>query len=227
MSGFATILSSPYLEQFASGLVLTLLMTLAFVLIGGLWGIVLTMLRAVPGLDPVIAFYISCHRNVPLLVQLMFWYFGATELLPSAIVDWVNQRSSEVYFAVWAISLAFGAYVSEDLRSGIRALPPVQYEAARAVGLSYIQAMRLVIIPQAARISLPALTNQFLLYFKATSIASAIGAAELTHAAYSINNATYLTYQTFAVATALYLAISLLIMSGSEWLRRRGGVPAR
>ena len=69
MSGFATILSSPYLEQFASGLVLTLLMTVAFVLIGGLWGIVLTMLRAVPGLDPVIAFYISCHRNVPLLVQ--------------------------------------------------------------------------------------------------------------------------------------------------------------
>jgi polar amino acid transport system permease protein len=195
--------------------------------LGGLWGIVLTMLRTVPGLDPIVGAYVSLHRNIPLLVQVMFWYFAAPEFLPALVSDWINQRSSEIYFAILAISLAFGAYVSEDLRSGIRSLPPVQYEAARAIGLSYIQAMRLVIIPQAARVSLPALTNQFLLYFKGTSIASAIGATELTHAAYSVNNITYLTYQTFAVATVLYLAVSLLIMGASGWIQRTGRRAAR
>ncbi|MFV0514670.1 MAG: amino acid ABC transporter permease [Jhaorihella sp.] len=227
MSDFVIVLSPPYLQEFANGLLLTLVMTTAFLVLGGLWGVVLTMLRMVPGLDPLVAAYISIHRNVPLLVQIMFWYFAAPEFMPTFVTEWVNQRSSEIYFAILAISLAFGAYVSEDLRSGIRSLPPVQYEAARAVGLSYVQTMRLVIIPQAARVSLPALTNQFLLYFKGTSIASAIGAAELTHAAYSVNNTTYLTYQTFAVATVLYLAISLAIMavsarlqsSGREWPR--------
>ena len=99
-------------------------------------------------------------------------------------------------------------------------MPTVQYEAARAVGLSYIQSMRLVVVPQAARISLPALTNQFLLYFKGTSIASAVGVAELTHAAYSVNNTTYLTFQTFSIVTVLYLVISLLIMALSAWLNK-------
>lgn len=222
MGDFITILSPPYLQEFANGLLLTLVMTAAFLVLGGLWGVVLTMLRMVPGLDPLVAAYVSIHRNVPLLAQIMFWYFAAPEFMPAFVTEWVNQRSSEIYFAILAISLAFGAYVSEDLRSGIRSLPPVQYEAARAVGLSYVQAMRLVIIPQAARVSLPALTNQFLLYFKGTSIASAIGAAELTHAAYSVNNTTYLTYQTFAVATVLYLAISLAIMAVSARLQSSG-----
>lgn len=227
MGDFLTVVSPPYLQQFASGLSLTLLMSVAFLILGGLWGVFLTMLRMVSAIDPFVAAYVSVHRNVPLLVQVLFWYFAAPEFLPAFVTDWINQRSSEIYFAIVAISLAFGAYVSEDLRSGIRSLPAVQYEAARAVGLSYVQAMRLVIIPQAARVSLPALTNQFLLYFKGTSIASAIGAAELTHAAYSINNTTYLTYQTFAVATVLYLAISLVIMAASGWLQHAGGRRAR
>ncbi|WP_133304802.1 amino acid ABC transporter permease [Mesorhizobium sp. DCY119] len=227
MGDFLTVISPPYLQAFASGFALTLLITASFLVLGGGWGIVLTMLRMVPILSPIVATYVSLHRNVPLLVQVMFWYFAAPEFLPSFVTSWINQRPSEIYFAILAISLAFGAYASEDLRSGIRSLPTVQYEAARAVGLSYMQAMRLVIIPQAARASLPALTNQFLLFFKGTSIASAIGAAELTHAAYSVNNATYLAYQSFAVATALYLAVSLAIMALSGWLQRRAGKQAR
>jgi polar amino acid transport system permease protein len=224
MSDFLTILSEPNLGVILQGALMTLMLTVAILLFGGIWGVLITMLRAVRVLDQIFAFYVSIHRNVPLMVQILFWYFAAPSLLPNALNDWINRGQSEVYFAIIAISLAFGAYISEDLRSGMRALPPVQYEAARAVGLSYVQAMRLVIVPQAARISLPALTNQFLLYFKGTSIASAIGVAELTHAANTVNNETYLTYQTFAVVTVIYLAISLAIMAVSARLVDRRGL---
>lgn len=218
MSDYLTILSEPHLGMILQGALMTLMLTAAILFFGGIWGVVITMLRSVRLLDRVLALYVSIHRNVPLMVQILFWYFASPSLLPDVVNNWINSGQSEVYFATIAISLAFGAYISEDLRSGMRALPPVQYEAARAVGLSYVQAMRLVIVPQAARISLPALTNQFLLYFKGTSIASAIGVAELTHAANTVNNETYLTYQTFAVVTVIYLAISLAIMAVSTRL---------
>ena len=220
MHDFLTILSEPHIGTILGGLRLTLLLTTAILVLGGMWGVLLTLLRALSPLEPIIEFYISIHRNVPLMVQILFWYFAAPSLLPDAVNVWINSGDSEAYFAIVAISLGFGAYISEDLRSGIRALPMVQYEAARAVGLSYVQAMRFVIVPQAARNALPALTNQFLLYFKGTSIASAIGVAELTHAANSVNNETYLTYQTFAVVTIIYLAISLAIMWISARLSR-------
>jgi polar amino acid transport system permease protein len=107
--------------------------------------------------------------------------FRRTATAPPTWQQWINNiGNNEFIFATIALSLNAAAYMSEDLRSGIRALPPTQLEAARALGLSYVSAMRKVILPQALRVAVPPLTNQSLGLFKATSLAMAIGFAEMT-----------------------------------------------
>ena len=126
-----------------------------------------------------------------------------------------------------AIGLALSAYISEDLRGGIRSIPKSQIEAARALGLSYLQAFRRVVMPQAIRIALPTLINHTVLLFKNTSLAMAIGVSELTYVTREIESQTFKTVEVYLLATVLYLGISLLIMAGGAWLERRVAIPAR
>ena len=152
------------------------------------------------------------HRNVPLLVQVLFWYFGMPELLPEGFRMWLYQHNAEMSLAAIALALGSAAYIAEDIRSGLRAIPGTQFEAARALGASYLQCMRFVIVPQAVRISIPPLVGRALLLFKNTSVAMAIGVMELTYQAREIENETYRTFATFGAATIMYLLGSFLIM---------------
>ncbi|MBP6018568.1 MAG: amino acid ABC transporter permease [Burkholderiaceae bacterium] len=156
--------------------------------------------------------YVEYHRNVPLLVQVLFWYFGMPELLPESFRMWLYQHNAEMSLAAIALALGSAAYIAEDIRSGLRAIPETQFEATRALGASYLQCMRYVIVPQALRISIPPLVSRALLLFKNTSIAMAIGVVELTYQAREIENETYRTFATFGAATIMYLLGSFLIM---------------
>ena len=168
--------------------------------------------------------YVSYHRNVPTLVQMMLWYFGIASLLPAAAQGWLSEHSAEALFAVIALGLCQAAYFSEDLRSGLRAVPPGQTEAARALGHSFIGAMRHVLMPQAIRNAVPALVNHSVSLFKNSSLAMAIGAAELTHAVKEAESQSFRTFECYFIATILYLAISLLIMAAGAWLGRRSAL---
>ena len=172
--------------------------------------------------------YVEYHRNVPLLVQVLFWYFGMPELLPEGFRMWLYAHNAEMSLAAIALALGSAAYIAEDIRSGLRAIPGTQFEAARALGSSYLQCMRFVIVPQAVRISIPPLVGRALLLFKNTSVAMAIGVMELTYQAREIENETYRTFATFGAATIMYLLGSFLIMAfGSRIYARyrlnRGG----
>ena len=101
------------------------------------------------------AAYVAYHRNVPTLVQLFVWYFGAPQLLPAAAGAWINNHNGEFVFALIALSLNAAAYLSEDLRSGVRSIARGQVEAARALGLGYAQTMLYVVLPQAVRVAVP------------------------------------------------------------------------
>lgn len=218
-----SVLSGKYLDWFLIGIATTLALTFAAWSLAMTMGIFLTIVRMIP-VAPArwfVALYVEYHRNVPLLVQIFVWYFGVPSLLPRPTRQWINAHHGEFLFAVVALGLAAAAYVSEDLRSGIRSIPRAQYEAARSIGFGFIGSLRYVVLPQALRIAVPPLINQTLLLFKNTSLAMAIGVGELTYRTREVESYTFKTFEAFAVATVIYLAVSFGIMALGSYSARR------
>ncbi|MFA1624107.1 amino acid ABC transporter permease [Rhizobium mongolense] len=231
MSGFdlSAILSNPeYVEMLLHGIEMT------FVIYIGSWLLAMTLALVFLGLrfsplrfgNSIVAAYVSYHRNVPTLVQLMLWYFGIFTLMPQGWTTWLAGHNAEAIFAIIGLGLCQAAYFSEDLRSGLRSVNPGQMEAAKALGHSYISAMRFVIMPQGVRNALPPLINHSVSLFKNSSLALVIGASELTHAVKEIENLSFRTFEIYLVGTVLYLFFSLLIMTGGAYLSTRAD-PAR
>jgi polar amino acid transport system permease protein len=220
---FGAVLHGQYLTWLINGALQTIYLFAAAWIVAMLLALILVSLRALElrPLEWLIAAYVNYHRNVPGLVQIFVWYFGVPELLPSWITNYINDHNGEFIFALIALSLNAAAYMSEDLRSGLRSVAGTQMEAARALGLSYPQAMRDVLLPQAIRVSVPALINQSLSLFKSTSLAMAIGVAEMTYASRQIENETYRTFETFALASAFYLIMSWAIMALGAYYNSR------
>jgi polar amino acid transport system permease protein len=150
----------------------------------------------------------------------MLWYFGIASLFPDAMQEWLSNHNAEALFAITGLGLCQAAYFSEDLRSGLRAIPPGQAEAACALGHGHIGTMRFVLFPQAFRNALPALVNHTVSLFKNSSLAMAIGVAELTHAVKEVESESFRTFETYLVATVVYLACSLLLMAAGAALNR-------
>lgn len=211
---FSSILTMEYMVRIARGILLTIELGFCawFIALG--MGVILTILRMTPSrlLQAAVAIFVEIHQNVPLLVQIFFWYFAVPELLPTSVTSAINAANGEFIFAVCAIGFCFSAYISEALRSGIRAIPVVQYESGRALGFSFLSTFRYIIAPEATRLALPSLTNVTLLLFKNTSLAAAIGLNELTGVSRSIESATFRTFEIFTVATVLYLVMSAIIV---------------
>jgi polar amino acid transport system permease protein len=151
----------------------------------------------------------------------MLWYFGIASVLPDGLQLWLGDHNAEAIFAIIALGLCQAAYFSEDLRAGLRAVGPGQAEAARALGHSTLGALRFVLMPQAVRNALPALVNHTVSLFKNSSLAMAIGVAELTHAVKEVENESFRTFEVFLIASLLYLVCSLLLMALGAFLESR------
>lgn len=220
---FGSVLSGQYASLFLNGAAISLTLFAISWVLAFIISLFLLTLRVSGNkvLDRLVFAYVEYHRNIPLLVQMFVWYFGIAQLLPRDWQLWLNARNSEFLFAIIALALNAAAYMCEDLRSGFRAISKDQFEASRALGLSFLQAMRDVLMPQAIRLSLPPLVNQSLNLFKATSLAMAIGVAEMAYTSRQVESATFLTFESFAVATVFYLMISFLIMGFGGRLSER------
>ncbi len=226
----SVILSNPeFRAMILLGIRMTAVVFAGSWLLAMLMGFALLALRLtpVPGAERVVAAYVAYHRNVPTLVQLMLWYFGISNLLPDSLGAWLSDHDGEAIFAVIALGLCQGAFFSEDLRSGLRGVAAGQMEAARALGHGYLGALRWVVLPQAARNAVPALVNHTVSLFKNSSLAVAIGVAELTHAVREVDSRTFLTFDAYAIGTVLYLVASLLLMALGASLARRVRLQAR
>ncbi|MGG7518094.1 amino acid ABC transporter permease [Allorhizobium undicola] len=226
MKGFdlGVILGNPeYVSMLVHGLEMTFIIAIGSWLLAMTLALLLLALRFSPGPvgNRLVAGYVSYHRNVPTLVQLMLWYFGIYTILPGAFADWLANHSAEMAFAVLGLGLCQAAYFSEDMRSGLRAVGPGQMEAARALGHGYISAMRYVLIPQGIRNALPALVNHSVSLFKNSSLAIVIGAPELSHAIKEIENLSFRTFEIYLVGTVVYLLLSLIIMGLGAYLTWR------
>jgi polar amino acid transport system permease protein len=226
MQGFdllAVLSKADYRLLFEQGLEMTFVIFLGSWLLGMAVAVLLLAVRMTSSriAGAVVTAYISYHRNVPTLVQLMLWYFGIASLLPDSLQVWLGDHDAEAVFSIIGLGLCQAAYFSEDMRSGLRAVPPGQAEAARALGHGFVSTLRFVLFPQALRNSLPALVSHTVSLFKNSSLAMAIGATELTHAVKEVESASFRTFETFLVGTLLYLLFSLLLMGSGAMLARR------
>ncbi|HEY0201782.1 MAG TPA: amino acid ABC transporter permease [Burkholderiaceae bacterium] len=165
--------------------------------------------------------FVESQRSIPLLAHLLFWYFGAPELLPDTAKEWLYSHDIETLSAVAGLTLYYGAYMAEDVRSGLRTVAVVQLESARTLGLGYLPAMRLVVLPQALRVTVPPLLSQTLNLWKDTSIATVIGTAELMYQAAKVETATFRSFEAFSFATASYLSVSLMLTALAGWYQHR------
>lgn len=219
---FSTVLTGSSGEMILRGATITLELALGAWLLAMFIALLLLVVRLSEKRIAVrlVAAYVSYHRNVPTLIQLMMWYFAIPTLLPESVQMWINDFNAEFLFSMFALGLCQAAYFSEDIRSGLRAIPDGQNEAARALGMGYMRAMRSVILPQGIRNALPALINHTVLLFKNTSLAMVIGVTELTYVTRDIENQTFRTFEAYAIGTAGYLAMSLLLMGLGALLGR-------
>lgn len=218
----AAILQGEYAELIVKGIEMTLQLALFAWLLAMILALTLVTVRLTGNTlaDRLVAGYVSYHRNVPTLVQLMLWYFGVPTLLSENAQLWLASHNTEYLFSVIALGLCQAAYFCEDMRSGLRAIPAGQTEASRALGLGYVRSMRYVILPQGVRNCLPSLINHTVLLFKNTSLAMAIGVMELTYASREVENYTFRTFESYLVATVFYLVFSLLLMGAGALLAR-------
>ena len=225
---FELILAGEYGDWLLRGLVVSLELAAVTLVLALPLAIAVALLRLSPiaGLRWAGAAYVEAVRNVPLLAHLLFWYFGAPELLPEPMKEWLYSHNIEFLSAVVALTLYTAAYMAEDIRSGVRAIPTVQREAGRALGFGFIATMRRVILPQALRITVPPLISQALNLWKDTSIATVIGVAELMYQAARIESASFRSTEAFIFVTAAYLAVSLGITCLASWYQHHHPVRA-
>ncbi len=161
--------------------------------------------------------YVEVFRNTPLLIQIFIVYFG----LPQ-----VGLRLSPFLSGLSALTLYAAAYNAEILRAGLEAVPHGQHEAARSTGLSALQTARHVIVPQALRISLPALGNNLVSLVKNSSLVSTIGMVELMFVANDISFNNFRSFEIYGAATVLYVVLVLALTRVLARLERRLRVAA-
>jgi His/Glu/Gln/Arg/opine family amino acid ABC transporter permease subunit len=196
------------------GLSVTLQMTLLAILCSTVVGTLVAVGRAsaTPAFAParwLLTAYVEFFRNVPLLVQLVFWSFGVFSLpfVRSAVVPLNAVYSNQFLAGLAGLTVYTSAYIAEVLRSGMQSVPKGQLEAARSSGFGYWAAMRTVILPQAFRLSFPALANQYIGATKNTSVVMAIGVTDLVFEAQQIEGSTFHAFEAYTTVLIIFVVV--------------------
>jgi len=226
---WAVLLESPYLGWLAGGALLTVQIALSAWCIAFGLGLLLGVCRTLPlrAARLAAAAYVEVFRNIPLLVQMFFWYFVLPEILPRAAGDWIKRDMPDPEFAtaVLALGLYTASRVAEQVRSGIQAIRPGLPQAAYASGMRTAQVYRHVLLPIALRTVIPPVTSEFLTIFKNSSLALTIGVLELTAQSQQITEYTFQGFEAFTAATVLYVAIALVVTVAMHQVERRLRIP--
>lgn len=203
------------LKFLVSGMWYTILLSVTAISIS----VVVGLLVALPGLSErksLRAFnqvYVECVRAVPILVLILWVYYGLPTLTGLTLtVFWAG---------VLALALSDSAFQAEIFRAGIQSIARGQYEAAQSVALNYRDTMRYIILPQAIRRILPALGNQLVYMLKMSSLVSVIGMQELTRKANELVVTEYRPLEIYTILVLEYLVLILVVSQGVRWLERR------
>ncbi len=198
-----------YRDAILQGLVYTVVISALAIVGSFLLGTALGCLRLLrqPLLSEAISTYVEVVRNIPLILKVFFLYYVAgLDAFPSGLLALVIHQSG---------------YIADVITSGFRSIHPEQAESGYAQGLSRWQIFVFALLPQAARISLPPLTSQFIEVVKNSAVVMFVGVQELTFETQEISQATLRSFEAATVATILYVMLTLLVVSGMSRLGRR------
>lgn len=201
----------PYMIEVFPRILKTAPLTLGLAIMAMILGLIIATALAlvrvfkVRFLNTLTKVYISFFRGTPLLVQLFMLYYGMPQIIPAM----ANMNAYTA--AVVGLSLHSAAYMAEIIRGAISSVEKGQMEACLSVGMTPLQAMKRVILPQAVRVALPSLANSFISLIKESSLAFTLGVAEMMAQARMSSAATYKFFENFLVALLIYWMISIVI----------------
>jgi polar amino acid transport system permease protein len=235
-SGFQWEVVGEYLFQapILEGLVVTLELTVIAMAIGVVLGVLLAVMRVSsnPLLSRASWLYIWFFRGTPVLVQLLFWYNIAAlypklalgvPFGPAFVHPDVNMLITAFRAAVLALGLNEGAYMAEIVRAGMISVDEGQMDAAQSLGMSRMQAMRRIVLPQAMRVIIPPTGNETISMLKTTSLASVITVSELLHSAENIYSRNFKVIPLLIVASIWYIVCTSVLYVGQYYLERYYG----
>lgn len=202
------------LPEFIEAFWLTLYIGFFGIVLACIVGLVCALIeiRKMPILSQLSSIYIELSRNTPLLIQLFFLYFA----LPK-----IGIRLSSEVCAVIGLAFLGGSYMAETLRAGFESVEKIQKESALSLGMSKMQMMRYVVLPQALSTSMPALTANVIFLFKETSVFSAVALADLMFVAKDLIGLYYKTTESLVMLVIMYLALLLPISLLGLYLEKR------
>ena len=203
-----------YLDQYLIGLLATGWISLVSIFLALILGTIACVMRLSKNrlISSVSAVYIESIRATPLLTQLYFFYFG----LPS-----IGININEVQTGILALSLNSGAYIAEIIRAGILSVPRGHIEAGIASGLSFIQRLRYIILPQALGVVVPPLLGSAIILVKDSSLLSLISVLELTRAGQILTSERFMPAEGFFTTAAFYLLIYTGLKVFSDWAQKK------
>lgn len=201
-------------DQFMEGLVNTISISLMALAGSLLLGTIIAIMRISPVriLNGFGTAYVEFIRNIPLLVVVFFFFLG----MPSLGIPMDGFTSGTLGLTVYTSS-----FIAEAIRAGIQAVPAGHSEAARSSGLSYLQTMRHIVLPQAVKIVLPAVGNQLINLIKNTSILSVVAGADLMYQADLINASTFLPFTVYTLVAMFYLLLTVPLSYAVHYMERR------
>lgn len=211
--------------MFLRGAGATLLISIIGTIVGSIIGLFIGLIRTIPKSESkikrisskiansIISIYIEVFRGTPMIVQAMVIYYGSAQAL--------NIDMNRLNAAIFIVSINTGAYMAEIVRGGILSIDKGQFEAAHALGMTHMQTMMNVVLPQTIRNILPATGNEFVINIKDTSVLNVISVSELFFQTKSIAGNNFKYYESFLVASVLYLVMTLTVTRILRYMEKR------
>ncbi|MBO8157270.1 MAG: amino acid ABC transporter permease [Bacillaceae bacterium] len=204
-----------YMPYFLQGMGLTIGLSLIGILMGSVMGLFIALgkMTRFKIIQFPFIWYINFFRGTPLFVQILLIHFGVMPFFMSP----VNPIAS----AIVSLSLNAAAYIAEIFRAGIQSIDRGQMEAARSLGMSHVQAMRYVILPQAVKRMIPPLGNEFIVLLKDSSLAAVIAAPELMYWGRAASGATFRVWEPYLTVALIYLVLTLSLTYLLNYVERK------
>lgn len=216
---------SRYWPMFLRGAGTTLFISMIGTIVGSVIGLLIGIIRTVPTpekgikkvvltiVNAVLSVYIEVFRGTPMIVQAMVIYYGSKQAL--------DIDMTPLFAGIFIVSINTGAYMAEIVRGGIVSIDKGQFEASYAIGMSHIQTMKNVVLPQVIRNILPATGNEFVINIKDTSVLNVIAVTELYFQTKSVTGINFKYFETFFIACIIYFVMTFTVTRILRYIERK------